>query len=127
MAATFARILFVLALLSQALSAPLGGRSAHAAGGEAARLCVLSHADASASSSLGDSFEQGPRSDRTHRHGDCAFCEFGASGAPLPALGGRFDAPVSYVEATRIAIVFASAPFSRDDSNAPTRAPPSFS
>lgn len=127
MAATLARILFLLALLSQALSAPLGGWSAHAAGGETARLCLLSHADASGPSGLGDLFEQGPKSDRSHRHGACAFCEFGASGAPLPALGGRLDAPVSYVEATRIAIVFASAPFSRDDSNAPTRAPPSFS
>jgi len=127
MATTFARILFLVALLSQALSAPLGGWRTHAAGDAAARLCLVAHADASASSSVGDPSKQVPKSDRSHHHGACAFCESGMGGAPLLALAERVEAPALHAEETRVAIVFASVPFSRDDRNAPTRASPSFS
>jgi len=127
MAATIARILFLLALLGQALSAPVGGWRTHAADGEAARICLIAHADASASSGVGDRAEQAPKSDRSHRHAECAFCAFGMGGPPLLALTGWVAAVALRAEDAGVSIVFAGIPFSRDDSNAPTRAPPFFS
>jgi len=123
--AAIGKFLFLLALLSQALSAPAGGWRTHAASGEAARIfCVVAHAEASASTGVGDRVQQAPKSDQSHRHADCAFCAFGMGGPPLLALAGWVAALALRAEDARVSIVFAGVPFSRDDDNAPTRAPP---
>jgi hypothetical protein len=122
--AAIAKFLFLVALLGQALSAPLGGMRAH---GEAARLCLLAHVetnDASAAEALG---KQAPKSDQSHRHGACAFCELGAGGPPILATLAWEAAQPPRSRASGSFIAFFGAPFSRDDDNAPTRAPPSFS
>ncbi|MBG0810021.1 hypothetical protein IY145_11590 [Methylosinus sp. H3A] len=127
MAATIAKILFLLALLGQALTAPVGGWRTHASSGDGARLCLVAHADASASSGVGNRAEQAPKSDQSHRHGACAFCELGVGAPPLLASAGWVDALAFRAEDASVHTVFAGVPFSRDDDNAPTRAPPSFS
>ncbi len=127
MTETTAKILFLLALLGQALSASGGGWRMHAAGAEAARLCLVAHADASASSVVGERAEQAPTNDRSHRHGACAFCELAASGPPLLVTAGWVDALAPRARDAGVASVYAVLPFSRDDDNARTRAPPFFS
>ncbi|WP_157235224.1 DUF2946 family protein [Methylosinus sp. LW4] len=122
--AAIAKFLFLLALLGQALTAPLGGMRAH--GETAARLCLAAHAEA------GDAFaaepgKQAPKSDQSHRHGACAFCELGAGGPPLLATMAWVAAQPPRAHAAGAFVAFSGAPFSRDDDNAPTRAPPSFS
>ncbi|MBU3889402.1 DUF2946 domain-containing protein [Methylosinus sporium] len=125
--AAVAKLLFLFALLGQALSAPLGGARAHVAGGEATRLCVVAHVVASAASAASDRGEPTRKSDPSHRHGACGFCELGAGGLPFLALAERVGAPPLRAATTRPSTIFAAIPFSRDDSNAPTRASPSFS
>jgi hypothetical protein len=122
--AAIGKLLFLLALLCQALSAPAGGWRTHAASGEAARICFVAHAEASASTGGGERARQAPKSDQSHRHIACAFCAFGMGEPPLLALAGWVAALALRAENASISIVFAGIPFSRDDNNAPTRAPP---
>jgi hypothetical protein len=121
MAATIARILFLLALLGQALAAPVGGLRTHAVGGETS-LCLIAHGDVGVARD-----NPSHKGDPAHRHGSCAFCELGAGGPPLLIQAGRIDARPARAAAAHLFRAFAVVPFSRDDSNAATRAPPSFS
>ncbi|BBU60261.1 hypothetical protein MSC49_01960 [Methylosinus sp. C49] len=120
--AAIAKLLFLLALLGQALTAPLGGMRAH---GEAARLCLVAHVEAGEpSAEIG---KQAPKSDQSHRHGGCAFCELGAGAPPLLTTMAWVATQPPRAHAAGAIFAFAGAPFSRDDDNAPTRAPPPFS
>ncbi|WP_036293056.1 DUF2946 family protein [Methylosinus sp. PW1] len=122
--AAIAKFLFLLALLGQALTAPLGGMRAH---GEMARLCLVAHAEAGDASAAEELGKQAPKSDQSHRHGACAFCELGAGAPPLLTTLAWVASQPPRARAAGAFFAFAGAPFSRDDDNAPTRAPPSFS
>lgn len=122
--AAIAKFLFLLALLGQALTAPLGGMRAH---GETARLCLIAHVEASDASAAEALRKQAPKSDQSHRHGACALCELGAGAPPLLTTIAWVAAQPPRARDADAFFAFAGAPFSRDDANAPTRAPPSFS
>lgn len=122
----FARVLFALALLAQALVPVSTGRAISAANGATmGPLCAVLHGVEQATAA-GAGADQAPKSDHSHRHGLCSYCQIGSSAppfeprlAPIALLRLTWTRPVFRLYADVI-VVF------HGNRNAPARAPPSF-